>query len=123
MDPKITAALMAAGTQAGMIDPADVALADLAGVRVNEAGEVEGADAAVARLRVSKTFLFRASRMPSDAAALLLRQLNRDGDARHQRLSPAPASAKRAKDMTADERRAAEKTAGITPRAHYRRTS
>ncbi len=54
----VRAELRARATRAGMVDQDGVALLDLSGVRLNEAGEVEGADAAIQTARLARPWLF-----------------------------------------------------------------
>lgn len=55
----IRAELKAAALKAGMVDLDGLKLADLSSVKLNEAGEVEGADALMDALKKSKPFLFK----------------------------------------------------------------
>lgn len=54
----IRAELKASAIKAGMVDIDGLKLADLSKVKLNEAGEVEGADALMEELKKSKPFLF-----------------------------------------------------------------
>lgn len=56
----IRAELKAAAIKAGMVDLDGLKLADLSGVNLNEAGEVEGAEALMEALKKSKPYLFGA---------------------------------------------------------------
>ncbi|KWR79068.1 hypothetical protein RN01_22630 [Cupriavidus sp. SHE] len=56
----IRAELKAAALKAGMVDLDGLKLADLSGVKLNEAGEVEGAEALMEALKKSKPYLFGA---------------------------------------------------------------
>ena len=54
----IRAELRAVAAKAGMVDLDGLKLADLSTVKLNEAGEVEGADALMEALKTSKPYLF-----------------------------------------------------------------
>jgi len=54
----IRAELKAAALKAGMVDLDGLKLADLSNVKLNEAGEVEGADALMEELKKAKPYLF-----------------------------------------------------------------
>lgn len=60
-DRILRAELKAAAIKAGMIDLDGLKLADLSLVKLNDAGEVEGAEALMAALKESKAYLFQAS--------------------------------------------------------------
>ncbi len=55
----LMAELRGAALSAGMLDLDGLKLADLSAVTLNEAGEVEGADALLATLKTAKPYLFR----------------------------------------------------------------
>jgi len=57
----IRAELKAAALKAGMVDLDGLKLADLSSVKLNEAGEVEGAEALMEALKKSKPYLFGAA--------------------------------------------------------------
>lgn len=59
----IRAELKAAAVKAGMVDPADLANADVSALKLSEAGDVTGADEFIAALKVAKPHYF------ADAAA------------------------------------------------------
>lgn len=54
----IQAEVRALAARAGMVDPDGVKLMDLGGVRVNAAGDVEGAEAAIEAARTARPWLF-----------------------------------------------------------------
>jgi phage terminase large subunit-like protein len=54
----IKAEMKAHAIKAGIVDIDALALADLSGVKFNDAGEIEGADAAIDALKKSKPYLF-----------------------------------------------------------------
>ena len=54
----VRAELKAVALRAGIVDVDALKLADLAQVRLNEAGEVEGAEALIATLKEAKPYLF-----------------------------------------------------------------
>ena len=54
----IRAELKAEALKAGMVDLDGLKLADLSKVKLNDAGEVEGADALMTELKKSKPYLF-----------------------------------------------------------------
>ncbi|MGH6957541.1 MAG: hypothetical protein ACREEW_12830 [Caulobacteraceae bacterium] len=58
----ILAELRVAALRAGMVDLDGLKLADLGGVRMNEAGEAEGAEALMAELKAAKPYLFETPR-------------------------------------------------------------
>ena len=54
----LRAELKASALKAGMVDLDGLKLADLSAVKLNDAGEVEGADALMAAMKESKPYLF-----------------------------------------------------------------
>jgi hypothetical protein len=54
----IKAEMKAHAIKAGIVDIDALALADLSGVKFNDAGEIEGADAAIEALKKAKPYLF-----------------------------------------------------------------
>lgn len=60
-DRILRAELKAAALKAGMIDLDGLKLADLTTVKLNEAGEVEGADALMTTMKETKPYLFQSS--------------------------------------------------------------
>ncbi|AVA33356.1 hypothetical protein C3Z06_06770 [Cupriavidus metallidurans] len=91
----IRAELKAAALKAGMVDLDGLKLADLSGVKLNEAGEVEGAEALMEALKKSKPYLFGA---PSTST---------HGDPP----KPKNPEAKKATEMTEEEYRVAREAA------------
>ncbi len=65
----IQAELRHAAERAGMVDPDGLKLIDAAAVKVNDAGEVEGAAALMADLKRRKPWLFGAPSSSSSTAA------------------------------------------------------
>jgi hypothetical protein len=65
----IRAELKAAALKAGMIDLDGLKLADLTKVKLNEAGEIEGAEALMTALKTAKPYLFGVQSTSSTAAA------------------------------------------------------
>lgn len=63
----IRAELKALAVKAGIIDLDGLKLVDLAGVKLNEAGDVEGADALIEGLKKAKPYLFGAPASSSTA--------------------------------------------------------
>lgn len=89
-DRILRAELKASAVKAGMIDLDGLKLADFTQVKLNDAGEVEGADALISSLKEAKPYLFGAVRSgTSDPSAPPPRN---------------PADPKKAKDMTPAER-------------------
>jgi hypothetical protein len=87
----VRAELKAEAVRAGMVDLDGLKLVDLADVRVNEAGEIEGAAALMQKLRRAKPWLFGERHSSSPAM-----------------VPPAqPPQARRATEMSLDEWRAA----------------
>ena len=64
----IRAELKAEAIKAGMVDLDGLKLADLSKVKLNEAGEVEGADALMTELKKAKPYLFGATQNTSNPA-------------------------------------------------------
>lgn len=60
-DRILRAELKASAIKAGMIDMDGLKLADMSQVKLNDAGEVEGADALMATLKETKPYLFQTS--------------------------------------------------------------
>ena len=65
----VRAELKAEALRAGMVDLDGLKLLDIAGVTLNEAGEVEGAEALMRELRRAKPWLFGAASSSSIAGA------------------------------------------------------
>jgi len=88
----IRAELKAVAVKAGMVDLDGLKLADLSTVKLNEAGEVEGADALMESLKKAKPYLFGAASTSGTSKV------------------PAPGDpkAKKATDMTPEEYKAAK---------------
>lgn len=82
----IRAELRTLAIRAGMVDLDGLKLADLTHVRLNEDGEVEGAEALMAHLREAKPYLFAAPSLGASNPA--------------PRPPPRPAERKRATEMT-----------------------
>jgi hypothetical protein len=61
----MTAELKAAALKAGMIDMDGLKLADLSTVKLNDNGELEGADALMTALKESKPYLFKETKSTS----------------------------------------------------------
>ncbi len=94
----IRAELKAEAIKHGMIDMDGLKLADLTSVKLDENGEVIGADELMAKLKEAKPYLFKAvSTSNTDPAP-----------------KPGDTKTKRATEMTAEEANAAAKAAGIT---------
>lgn len=93
----IRAEIKAAAIKAGMIDLDGLKMLDLSGVKLNDAGEVDGADALLDAAKKAKPYLF--------------------GDAKTSSTTPPPKpkepTEKTAKEMTDAELRAFEKQHGI----------
>jgi hypothetical protein len=87
----IRAELKAHAVKAGIVDLDGLRLLDLAGVKMTDAGEVEGAESLIAGLKTAKPYLFGSASSSSTAAA------PRNSDP----------STKQATEMTQDEWRAA----------------
>jgi hypothetical protein len=94
----IRAELKAEAVKAGINDPADLKLVDIAGLVLGEAGEVEGAAQLVAELRQAKPYLFKSGGGTSGTDTP-----PRPGDRQNRS----------AKDMSAAEFRAALSKQGI----------
>lgn len=95
-DRVIRAELRTVAQAAGMVDLDGLKLADLSTVKLNDAGEVEGADALMTALKEAKPYLFKAATgtsLPGDPP------------------KPAPIGDKVVKDMTPAEYAAARKAA------------
>ena len=91
-DRILRAELKASAIKAGMIDLDGLKLADFSQVKLNETGDVEGADALISSLKEAKPYLFGAVRTgTSDPSSPPPRN---------------PAEPKKAKDMTPAEREA-----------------
>ncbi|NMM21835.1 MAG: hypothetical protein HHJ15_18100 [Rhodoferax sp.] len=93
----IRAELKTVALKAGMVDLDGLKLADLTTVKLDDKGEVEGADALIEALKKAKPYLFGAagsSSTPSTPPA------------------STPPAAKSARDMTAEEYAAAKKAKG-----------
>jgi hypothetical protein len=96
----LRAELKAAALKAGMVDLDGLKLADLSKVKLNDAGEVEGADELMAGLKESKPYLFGATGSTSST----------DKPPK----KPDPGKPKRYDDMTPEERKAEAQRLGIT---------
>ncbi len=84
----IRAELKAAAVKAGMVDLDGLKLADLSNVKINEAGEVEGAEDLMKALKEAKPYLFSSTQSTSTASPTP---------------NPKPATAKKATEMTDEE--------------------
>lgn len=87
----IRAELKTAALKAGMVDLDGLKLLDLSGVKLNEHGEVEGAEALMAKAKETKPYLFAPTGSTSSTSATP---------------PAAPPVPKHAKDMTPEEYRA-----------------
>lgn len=96
----LRAELKAAALKAGMVDLDGLKLADLSKVKLNDAGEVEGADELMAGLKEAKPYLFGATGSTSST----------DKPPK----KPDPGKPKRYDDMTPEERKAEAQRLGIT---------
>jgi uncharacterized membrane protein YqiK len=94
----IQAELRTAATAAGMRDLDGLKLADLSSVKLNDKGEVEGADALLAALKEGKPYLF--GEPPKSTTTNVSTQTPK----------PADTVTKKASEMTEDEYRAALKS-------------
>lgn len=92
----IRAELRTVAIKAGMVDLDGLKLADLSEVKLNEAGEVEGADALMTALKEAKPYLFGAPKGTSHPDTPP---------------NPSPPSAKPVKEMTSEEYNAAKRVA------------
>ncbi|HVJ54890.1 MAG TPA: hypothetical protein VM689_20690 [Aliidongia sp.] len=94
----IRAELKAEALKAGINDPADLKLVDISGLKLGQAGELEGAADLIAQLRQSKPYLFKAAAGTSGTGT-----------------PPRPGSrqARNARDMSSSEFRAALAKQGI----------
>lgn len=90
----IRAELKAEALKAGMVDLDGLKLADLSKVKINEAGEVEGATELMEELKKAKPYLFAATQNSSTPGTPP---------------NPKPPAAKKATDMTVEEYAAARK--------------
>lgn len=93
----IRAELKTVALKAGMVDLDGLKLADLSTVKLDDKGEVEGADALIDALKKAKPYLFGANGSSSTPSTPP---------------SSTPPAAKSAKDMTAEEYAAAKKAKG-----------
>jgi len=84
----IRAELKAAALKAGMVDLDGLKLADLSNVKLNDAGEVEGADTLMEELKKSKPYLFGSTQNSSNPGTPP---------------NPKPPTAKKATEMTPAE--------------------
>lgn len=96
----IRAEMKAAALKAGMVDLDGLKLADLSGVKLNEAGEVEGADELMAALKEAKPYLFASSQSTSQTS----QKPPKKDDSKP----------KTAKDMTDEEWKAEKRKRGLT---------
>jgi len=96
----IRAEMKAAAIKAGMVDLDGLKLADLSGVKLNEAGEVEGADELMAALKEAKPYLFASSQSTSQTS----QKPPKKDDSKP----------KTAKDMTDEEWKAEKRKHGLT---------
>ena len=87
--------LKAVATAAGIVDLDGLKLVDATGLKVTDAGEVEGAQALIDKLKTDKPHLFRASTTGGNPP------------------SPTPPATKHVKDMTPEEIKAEERRLGI----------
>ncbi len=94
----IRAELRAAAVKAGMVDVDGLKLADLSKVKLNDQGEVEGAEELMAALKKAKPYLFGE---PSTSSA-------------HQAPKPGENKPKKVSEMTDAERKAEAKSRGFT---------
>lgn len=94
----IRAELKAAAIKAGMVDLDGLKLADLSTVKLNDAGEVEGADALMEAMKKAKPYLFKKTTSTSHTG----RPPEKNVPTR-----------KSAKDMTNDEWSAEKKRLGL----------
>lgn len=90
----IRAELKAEALKAGMVDLDGLKLADLSKIKINDAGEVEGATELMEELKKAKPYLFGTTQNSSTPGTPP---------------NPKPPTAKKATDMTADEYAAARK--------------
>ena len=68
-DRLILAELKAAALKAGMIDLDGLKLADISSVKLNDKGELEGADALMSSLKTAKPYLFKETKSTSSTAS------------------------------------------------------
>jgi multidrug efflux pump subunit AcrA (membrane-fusion protein) len=94
----IRAELKAAAIEAGMIDMDGLKLIDISKLKLNDAGEVEGAKELMAATKKSKAWLFKE---PSSSNGT-------------EPPKPDPGKPKKVSDMTDEERRAEAKKRGLT---------
>lgn len=87
-DRILRAELKAVALAAGMVDLDGLKLADLTTVKLNDAGEVEGAEALMAAMKIAKPYLFGSTQSSSTAATAP---------------SPKTPVAKKASEMTPEE--------------------
>lgn len=92
----IRAELKAVAIKAGIVDIDGLSLADLSKVKLNDAGEVEGADALIEALKKAKPYLFGTQSTSSTA----------------RKPDPGKTEPKKATEMTTDEWRAARANLG-----------
>lgn len=90
----IRAELKAEALKAGMVDLDGLKLADLSKVKINDAGDVEGADALMEELKKAKPYLFSGQQHSSTPTTPP---------------NPKPPTAKKATEMTAEEYEAARR--------------
>lgn len=81
-DRILRAELKAAAIKAGMIDMDGLKLADLSLVKLNDAGEVEGAEALMAAMKESKPYLFQNSSTTTQTSAVPPKKDDAPTDAR-----------------------------------------
>ena len=96
----IRAEMKAAAIKAGMVDLDGLKLADLSSVKLNEAGEVEGADELMTKLKEAKPYLFASNQSTSNP-----------GQKPPKKDDSKP---KTAKEMTPEEWKAEKRKHGLT---------
>lgn len=94
----IRAELKAAALKAGMVDLDGLKLADLSTVKLNDQGEVEGADELMTKLKETKPYLFKQQNSTSNP---------------NEPPKPGDKPPKKATEMTAEEYAAEKKRLGI----------
>ena len=103
----IKAEMRAIAAKAGIVDPDALSLADVSGVKLDKDGNVVGAEAALEAFKTAKPWAFAATGKQT-------------GTTSGQSKAPKPGdtSPKMAKDMTADEYRAAKAGLGINSNSY-----
>lgn len=97
-DRIIRAELKAAAVKAGMVDLDGLKLADLSKVKLNDAGEIEGADALMEEMKKTKSYLFSSTTSTSNT---------------DPKPKPSDNKPKKVSEMTEAERKAEEKRLGF----------